>query len=107
RSLLAQGYGVARGGPLPAEVPLFIDGRTNNLGVSQTSGLDFSIDYLFSAGDVGQLVARFGATYIDTYEVAITPTGTMEDLRNTIFHPLTFKARSSLDWSRDAWSARL
>ncbi|MGQ9427363.1 TonB-dependent receptor plug domain-containing protein [Gilvimarinus sp. F26214L] len=106
QSLLADGLGYARGVP-PSPVALFVDGRTNNLGRSETTGLDFAIDYLWSMGDWGEMIARFGGMYIDSYEVSITPTGAMEDLRNTIFNPLTFKSRTSLDWNLGPYMARL
>lgn len=106
QDLLNQGFGYARGVP-PVPVTLFVDGRTNNLGVSNTTGIDFSASYVMSLDNMGEVIFNTGGMYIDSYEVALSPTGTAQDLTNTIFNPLTFKARSSVTWDYNKLSTRL
>ncbi|GAB1263349.1 TonB-dependent receptor plug domain-containing protein [Aurantivibrio infirmus] len=106
QDLLSQGFGYARGVP-PVPVGLFVDGRTNNLGVSQTSGFDFTVNYVLPLGDMGDLTLNTSGMYIDTYDVALSPTGAAEDRKNTIFNPLTFKARSSIAWQYNQFNSRL
>jgi len=45
--------------------------------------------------------------YLDNYEVSITPNGVLDDRLNTIFNPLTFKFRSSLNWVYDQVSTQI
>lgn len=104
--LLSQGFGYARGVP-PTPVTLFVDGRTNNLGRSEMSGFDFSVNYALSLDEMGLINFNVGGMFVDSYEESITPTGTMNDLRNTIFNPLKFKSRSSVDWHYGDFSTRL
>ena len=92
---------------VPAQpIQLFVDGRSQNLGVSKTSGIDFTIDYLWPIGE-DQLLFNAGGTYLTNYEVAITPTAPLLDQRNLIFRPLKFKARASVSWIHGAFTSRL
>jgi len=94
--LIASGVGVV--GVPPAPVTLFVDGRNNNLGKSQTEGVDFAVNYTLPTANVGTFLFNVNGTYLTKYEVSITPAGTPIDRRNTIFFPLTFKARGSVAW---------
>lgn len=105
QDLFAQGLNVARG-VLPNPVTLYVDGRPNNLGVSNTNGIDFQILYQWSHS-TGDYSLSFGGMYLTKYKLAITPTGDKLDKLNDIFNPLEFKARASLSWNRGPYSARL
>ncbi|MDT8759199.1 TonB-dependent receptor [Sphingomonas psychrotolerans] len=90
----------------PAQpIQLFVDGRSQNLGVSITRGIDFTADYDLP---IGEDMLRFNAsgTYLTDYRVAVTPTAPLVDQRNLIFRPLTFKARASVNWDHGPFSAR-
>nr|WP_315381214.1 TonB-dependent receptor [uncultured Sphingomonas sp.] len=106
QQLLAQGITVARG-VLPANPTLFIDGRTQNLGRSNTSGIDLVASYTIETEKAGLFSLNANATYLKRYRAAITPTGTLVDRRNTVFNPLIFKTRGSLNWKYEAANTRL
>lgn len=91
----------------PAQpIQLFVDGRSQNLGVSITRGIDFTADYELP---IGQDILAFNAsgTYITDYRVAVTPTAPLLHRRNRIFQPLKFKARASVSWLHGPLSARV
>lgn len=101
QALLASGVTLASGsfpGGNPANVTLFVDGRNNNLGKSITRGIDFQASYQLPTANAGSFAFNIGGTYLLSYDVAITPEGTLIDQKNKIFNPLTFKARGSVSW---------
>lgn len=106
QQLLASGITVARG-VLPASPTLFIDGRTQNLGRSYTSGIDAVATYTIATQSAGTFTLNANATYLTRYDSSITPNGVLVDRRNTVFNPLKFKGRASLYWSRDDVNTRL
>ena len=87
-------------------VQLFVDGRSQNLGVSITRGIDVFADYRL---ELGQNLLSFNAsaTYLTDYRVAVTPTAPLLDQRNLIFRPLKFKARAIASWERGPMTARI
>lgn len=87
-------------------VQLFVDGRSQNLGVSITRGIDFTVDYDLPLGS-DQLLFNASGTYLTDYRVAVTPTAALLDQRNLIFRPLKFKARASVTWLHGPVMARL
>jgi iron complex outermembrane recepter protein len=98
--------GVAFVGAPAQPIQLFVDGRSQNLGVSKTRGIDFTADYQVPIG--GDLLAfNASGTYLTSYRVAITPTAPLLDQRNLIFRPLKFKARASVSWISGPLTARL
>ena len=107
--LLAQGIapvGAFPGGN-PANVTVFVDGRSQNLGKSITRGIDFNIDYRMTLDANDRLTFNASGTYLTTYRVAQTPVAPLLDQRNLIFRPLTFRARASVTWDHGPLSARL
>ena len=87
-------------------VQLFVDGRSQNLGVSITRGIDFTVDYDLQLGS-DELLFNASGTYLTDYRVAVTPTAPLLDQRNLIFRPLKFKARASVTWLHGPVMARL
>lgn len=110
QELLGQGVTLA-GGSFPggsaANVTLFVDGRSRNLGVSKTSGVDFTATYSTRLGAQDTLTFNTSGTYLTNYEVAVTPTAPLLDRRNFIFNPLKFKARASVAWDHGPVTGRL
>ncbi|MES2441335.1 MAG: TonB-dependent receptor [Pseudomonadota bacterium] len=103
-ALLASGVTLARGtfpGGDPNNVTLYIDGRNNNLGQSTTRGIDVTANYRLDTGSAGSFSLNLNATYLLEFKAAISPAGIPIDRRNTIFFPLTFKARGTLAWDLD------
>jgi iron complex outermembrane receptor protein len=103
-ALLASGVGIGAGtfpGGDPNNVTLFVDGRNNNLGRSNTEGVDFTANYRLETASAGTFNLNANATYLTRFEAAVSSNGTPIDRRNTIFFPLKFKARTSLTWDMD------
>jgi iron complex outermembrane receptor protein len=103
--LFAQGLNVARG-VLPDPVTLYVDGRPNNLGRSETKGLDFALRTAWSTEGGSEWFADFSGVYTLDHKVSITPTGTLLDKDNQIFNPLKLRARAALSWQLGRYSAR-
>lgn len=108
--LLSQGVTLARGtfpGGDPNNVTLYIDGRNNNLGQSTTRGLDFMANYTLATDNAGTFTFNAAGTYLFKYQTAVSPAGTPIDRLNTIYNPLTFKARGSITWNYDPMRVQL
>lgn len=110
QELLAQGVALA-GGSFPsgdpANVTLFVDGRSQNLGVSVTRGIDFTGTWNTRLGAKDALTVNISGTYLTKYNVAVTPAAPLVDRRNIIFNPLKLKARASVTWDHGPFSARV
>ncbi|MBV9883318.1 MAG: TonB-dependent receptor [Sphingomonadaceae bacterium] len=91
----------------PANVTVFVDGRSLNLARSITRGIDFNIVYHTRLGESDRLTFAASGTYLTSYHVAQTPAAPLLDQRNLIFRPLTFRARGSVSWDHGPFSARL
>ena len=110
QELLAQGVALAGGsfpGGDPANVTLFVDGRSQNLGVSVTRGIDFTGTWNTRLGAKDALTVNISGTYLTKYNVAVTPAAPLVDRRNVIFNPLKLKARASVTWDHGPFSARV
>ncbi|MCW2406515.1 iron complex outermembrane receptor protein [Sphingobium sp. B1D7B] len=110
QQLLSQGVALAGGsfpGGDPANVTLFVDGRSQNLGVSITRGIDFSGTWKADIGAADHLLFNVSGTYLTKYNIAVTPAAPLVDRRNVIFNPLKFKARASITWDHGPLSARV
>jgi iron complex outermembrane receptor protein len=110
QELLAQGVTLASGsfpGGSAANVILYVDGRSQNLGVSITRGIDFTGTWSTEIGSADRLTFNLSGTYLTKYNVAVTPTAPLVDRRNFIFNPLKFKGRASVTWDHGPLSARL
>jgi iron complex outermembrane receptor protein len=110
QQFLAQGVTLAAGsfpGGNPANVTLFVDGRSQNLGRSITRGFDFNMTYLWEASSSDRFTFNAAGTYLTTYKVAITPTAPILDQLDQIFRPLRLKGRASVTWDHEPFSVRV
>lgn len=110
QQLLDQGVVLASGsfpGGNPANVTLFVDGRSQNLGVSITRGFDFTATWRAELGATDNLTFNVSGTYLTKYRVALTPKAPLLDRLDYIFNPLKFKARASILWDHGPISARV
>lgn len=110
QQLVAQGITLAAGsfpGGSPANVALFVDGRSQNLGVSITRGIDFNASWRVELGSEDAVSFNIAGTYLTDYRVALTPTAPLLDRLNFIFNPLKFRARGSITWDHGPFSARI
>src|SRR5690606_37351263 len=99
--LLAQGVTLARGtfpGGDPQNVTLYVDGRNNNLGVSNTEGIDFVASWVTDTDNAGTFTVDASGTYMTRFTSAVSPAGVEVDRLNTILIALKFKARGSVTW---------
>jgi iron complex outermembrane recepter protein len=88
-------------------IAVFVDGRSQNLGVSITRGIDFTATYRAELSPKDVLTFYAGGTYLTDYRVAVTPSAPLIDQLNTIFNPLRFKMRASVTWEHGPITARL
>jgi iron complex outermembrane receptor protein len=102
--LLALGLPVR--GVLPDPPTLYVDGRPNNLGRSETKGIDFLVRTAWTTSGDSEWVADFNGVWTLDHKVSITPSGTLLDKDNEIFFPLALRARASLSWYHGRYSAR-
>lgn len=108
--LLNAGIPLVRGsfpGGNVQNVTLFIDGRNQNLGRSITRGLDFTARYRMETDNAGAFTFGVNGTYILDYKVAVSEAAPFVDRLNRIFQPLRFKARASVNWELEPFTARL
>lgn len=100
---IAQGVPVAGAipGGDPMNVDAFIDGRNQNLGRSQTRGIDFSANYSVRTDNAGTFGFQFGGTYLTDYKTMQTPNAPTVSRLNEIYQPLKFKARGSINWQSE------
>jgi iron complex outermembrane recepter protein len=77
---------------------VYADGRSLNLGRSKMNGIDFNLRYHAHLGAMDTLSFLVNGTYLTSYQVAFTPSGDFKSLKNSIYNPLTFKARASVGW---------
>lgn len=109
-ALLDAGIPLARGsfpGGDVNNVDLYVDGRNNNLGRSITRGIDFTANYTMETDDIGDFIFNLGGTYLTEYAVALNEDAPLVDRKNTLFFPLTFKARASVTWDMEPFTTRL
>lgn len=110
QQLLAQGVTLASGsfpGGSAANVALYVDGRSQNLGVSITRGIDAVATWRAEIGQNDTLTFNASGTYLTKYRVALTPSAPLIDRLDFIFNPLKFRARASVMWDHGALSARV
>jgi len=103
QELLDAGITIAAGslpGGSASNVTLFVDGRGQNLGVSNMKGLDLSTSYRLETGARGTFRFSLTGSYLTEYDVAITPAAPLVDRLNTIFNPLKLKLRGGMAWNR-------
>lgn len=82
-------------------IKYIIDGRRQNAGAVQISGLDLATRYSAPSA-IGTLTGGLTATYVLKYRQQFTSTTPLVDgLLNTLNNPLRLRARAELGWARD------
>ncbi|MEN9684034.1 MAG: hypothetical protein RLZZ427_1785 [Pseudomonadota bacterium] len=103
---LASGVSPATG-VMPNPVTLFVDGRSQNLGRSITTGIDFTANYTIPTDNAGTFGLNLSGTYLTGFKTAQTPSAPFVKQLNQIFQPLRFKLRAALNWEKDAFTLGL
>lgn len=109
-TLVSQGVTLSSGsfpGGSCSTVTVFVDGRNFNLGRSITRGFDFAGFYRLRTEAAGTFTLNLSGSYLTAYKLSVAPSAVLRDRLNLIFNPLRFKARASLQWSKDALQARI
>ncbi|MFV0643947.1 MAG: TonB-dependent receptor plug domain-containing protein [Sphingomonadaceae bacterium] len=97
--LIDSGIGVRGGTTAQAlAVPVFVDGRPNNLGTTITNGLDFNVMVPFEIGS-SRFRAGVNGIRFFTYKSALTGEIEPAEELNHIDYPLKLRMRGSLDWT--------
>jgi iron complex outermembrane receptor protein len=86
---------------LPDPVVLFVDGRSLNAGETYTKGFDLQLGYSLPTDNLGRFNFSLSGTYFLKFDQAIANGGQLVSYLNTIFNPLRFKARGSVNWKID------
>jgi iron complex outermembrane receptor protein len=86
-----------------------VDTSNINFGRLTVKGADVQLQYSFPSTSYGQFVTSLAGTYVDAYEILVTP-GTeplnLVNHANTAGYPLRFKGNAVLSWSGlGGWSA--
>jgi iron complex outermembrane receptor protein len=89
----------------PLNNAFFIDGRRQNLGITDVAGFDFSARYGWGAFD-GQMYLAASGSYFTRYKTLNAPGVPAADRLNTINYPVDLTFRADLGWSNDAWRTR-
>ena len=98
---------MAVSGALPANVTVFVDGRSQNLGRSITHGIDFTANYTLDTERAGTFDFGLSGTYLTKYQTQQAPNAPYIDQLNQIFQPLRFKMRASVNWEKGPFNANI
>jgi iron complex outermembrane recepter protein len=85
-----------------ANVTFIADGRRQNLGVTNTSGIDFNVGYNYADFDF-----YFNGAYLTKLETAVAPGAPLTDVLNTINNSQKFRFQGGVGWSPGAVRALL
>jgi iron complex outermembrane receptor protein len=88
----------------PANVRVFLDGRRQNVGRLKTDGLEGTADYSFDLAR-GTVNLGVNATYLFSFDRAITPSAPLRQVLDTINNPLDFRARGTFGYTLDGFTA--
>jgi iron complex outermembrane receptor protein len=106
---LIQSYldkGIPLTGTRPAVVPWLYDGTPRNLGSVDLRGLDLTSSFQF-ATSLGEITLGADATYLFTYDFAVTQLAAPVDQAGNINYPVKFRGRAYGSWARDGFAAEL
>ncbi|HYC95194.1 MAG TPA: TonB-dependent receptor, partial [Sphingomicrobium sp.] len=100
------GPGFTNGGATPADVVTIVDVRISNTAETRTTGLDLALDYAFELGS-NRIELGVNANKVLKFDDRLTPAAPVIHTLNTPFHPVDWRARASLAWSRGPLSGSL
>jgi iron complex outermembrane recepter protein len=107
---------VVRAAPDAADPPGFagrilsVDSSFANFGRLTVKGVDAQLKYALAQTAYGEFAVGAGATYIDEYEIFVTPgvEPTNEvNHANAAGYPVRLKGNASISWSRAGWSSSM
>ncbi|MEO6340022.1 MAG: TonB-dependent receptor, partial [Caulobacteraceae bacterium] len=91
--------------PFPAvgAVNMIVDGRSQNAGLLNSSGLDFAASYNWS-NDMGNFNAGIVGSYFFKFDRSLVPGVAPIDRLDNIDFPTTYRLRGVAGWSKGGWS---
>jgi iron complex outermembrane recepter protein len=100
------GPGFTNGGATPEDVDLIVDIRSSNTAETRTSGLDLGVNYDFELGG-NRFRLELNANHVIRFDDRLTSTSPVIHTLDTPFHPVDWRARGGLSWTRGPWGAWL
>lgn len=85
-------------GITPEQIDAFFDARTQNLSITEQSGIDFDLRYDNELGS-GTLGVFISGTYILERQTAFSPTSDFVETVDTIFNPTDLRFQTGAAWS--------
>ena len=98
------GPGFTPGNATPSDVIVIVDARTSNTAESRTSGLDLGADYDWTLGP-NRFRAELNVNRVFKFDDRLTKASAVVHTLNTPFHPVGWRARGGINWSRGKFSA--
>ena len=102
----ASGPGFSNGNAQPGDVVLIVDARNANTAESRTSGLDLGISYDFELG-ANAFRSELNLNKVFRFDDRLTRTSPVAHTLDTPFHPVSWRARAGLSWTRGPLSGVL
>ena len=103
QSYLDQGFTVQNRPPV---VAFFYDGTIRNLSSIDMSGVDVDASYAFDAG-IGDLNFCMNASYVLSYDLAVTQLARSIDQSGFINYPVQFRSQAFAGWENNGLSSEL
>lgn len=100
------GPGFTPGGAGPGDVKVIVDARVANTAETRTSGLDLGLDYAFALGR-DRFTFTVNANKIFRFDDRLTSASPVIHTLDTPYHPVDWRGRAGLSWSRGPLSAVL
>jgi outer membrane receptor protein involved in Fe transport len=93
------GPGFTDGGATAGDIVALVDARVSNSAKTRTRGLDVVLEYKIDLGR-DRLNFRFNANHVFEFDNKLTSTSPWIRTLNTPFHPVEWKGRAGLSWTR-------
>ena len=94
------------GGFSASDITVIVDARSQNLAVTDVTGMDAGLSYAFDLGG-GELELSANATYLFEFLRGASPTATPVDVSDTVGNPISFRSRLGATWRNHAGAASL
>ena len=102
----ASGPGFSNGNAQPGDVVLIVDARNANTAESRTSGVDLGVSYEFELG-ANAFRSELNLNKVFRFDDRLTRTSPVAHTLDTPFHPVSWRARAGLSWTRGPLSGVL
>lgn len=103
-SYLQQGFTLS--GVRPPVIAFLYDGSAQNMGSIETKGIDFDGSYTFPTS-IGEISFGLNASYLLSYDFAVTQLATPIDQAGRINYPVEFRSQAFAGWSMGGANAEL